>query len=726
VATRVATRLAKAASATAVILAAICAAGVALLPLPALALGFGAAAESATLGRPLDFSVALRLDPAETLEPACVAAEVTLGDRPLPREAVNVVVERGGAGPTRLRVLTSMIVDEPVVSVSITAGCGGSITRQYVLLADPPAALLAPSASGFAVAPVDVAALSPPFPPALPASRGGPGQLVADAGGNTAPLFFAAASSLAEADAQTAAGPAGRSPSASPEGPAPAVAARPSAASPAATPAPPATPDSAAPAAPRARPSAPAANRSAAQTVAQAAPPERRPAPTPRLRLDPPEPVLSPEELAVEAAIDAVAAAAAATRAATEAAQASARRIEELERAVEALQAQARAARDDNARMQTQLATAGGAGRFTMPLLVGVLVLGFLAAWLAWRLNELQRQRQAHWRAVAAPLAAPAPSRVPTAPSPFVTSEMAQPQSAPDHSSGAAARPPASSRIAPAWPPPVLAADSLPPPLADDEAPPGDPLASAPSAAVRPARMEPAEPASQRTQTLPYAAGRGADGARDVSIEELIDLEQQAEFFIVLGQDESAIDLLVDHLRQTGGGSPLPYLKLLEIHQRMGDRAAYERTRERFNHRFNAYAPEWGTSLQLGRSLEDYADVLPRLQQAWPRPLDAMAELEALLFRKSRGELFDLPAYREVLFLYALARDLLDRESVETGTVDVLLPLSADGFEPSGFETAPGVFDDRPTAPVDLDLSQPEEVRSSIFDPLDSTPSRSA
>ena len=39
---------------------------------------------------------------------------------------------------------------------------------------------------------------------------------------------------------------------------------------------------------------------------------------------------------------------------------------------------------------------------------------------------------------------------------------------------------------------------------------------------------------------------RPDDGApRDVSVEELIDLEQQAEFFVVLGQDEAAIDLLM-------------------------------------------------------------------------------------------------------------------------------------------------------------------------------------
>ncbi|HRD95045.1 MAG TPA: hypothetical protein PLA97_01420, partial [Rubrivivax sp.] len=204
-------------------------------------------------------------------------------------------------------------------------------------------------------------------------------------------------------------------------------------------------------------------------------------------------------------------------------------------------------------------------------------------------------------------------------------------------------------------------------------------------------------------------------------------------FFVVLGQDEAAVDLLVEHLRTTGGGSPLPYLKLLEIHHRLGDRAAYERTRTRFNHRFNAFAPEWGADLHGGRSLEDYPGVVPRLQQVWHRPLDAMAELEALLFRKSRGELFELPAYREVLFLYSLARDLMDREVTETGSVDLLLPLS-DGGEfgstsPAPFtglqgtpeQPPPPDFDSRPTAPVDFDISAAERS-ASIFGTLDELP----
>lgn len=421
----------------------------------------------------------------------------------------------------------------------------------------------------------------------------------------------------------------------------------------------------------------------------------------PRLRLDAAEtpPVVpSPSSAAVDEAFRAVAQAASAARAAASAASEAQARVGALETQVAQLRAEAERNREQAAALRARMADGEAAARSTWLPWLAVLALGVLSGWLGWRLRAAQQERDRAWRQAAA---VAEPPRPPTAASqlPMVTSEIMVPPLPP--------APPYPRRGAH-----VPAAAGFATTLAQP-APPSaaDPL--------------PAAPAVERTDIIAHGSDNGSP--RDVSIEELLDLEQQAEFFIVLGQEEAAIDLLVDHLRDTGGGSPLPYLKLLEIYHRRGDREAYERTRARFNHRFNAYAPDWDIDLQNGRSLDDYAGVVPRLQQVWPRPLDAMAELEALLFRKSRGELFDLPAYREVLFLYSLARDLLDREAVDTGNVDLLLPL-ADGGEFSAtsphpyfglerdlvFETyaaheAHEAHEDRPTAPVDLDLTQPDE-----------------
>lgn len=661
------------------------------------AAGFGVAPGSTQLGQPLDLRVPIRLDPGEGLEARCVSADVTIGERSLAPAAVRVAIEPTGVESARIRVVTLLPVDEPVVQVQIAAGCSARITRRFVIFADPPAPAVV-SAPAFAAAP---------------------------------PEAVAAGAGTAESPSSAPATPA-RPPEperASPALPAPRVAATPPDPERAAELARQRAERRAARRAEREARAALARERAAAQLRDRAeAPggpgqPVAAAAAAARLQLELAPRIASPEAQAVEEALAAVAEAASAARAAASAASASQARISALEREAAALREELRAGRSLNEQLRQQLASRS-AGLWTWPLLGLALLLGALALWLAWRLAAAQREVQASWKRAAAAADAPpapafttqlpteaTPSRQPTAPIPFVNSvvkvgdTLAQPITQPSR----------------AWPAPAAAA-SVPSTVAL----PRPPLAVEPEQASYEAiaRTEPMPPGSRPGESMP----------RDVSIEELLDLEQQAEFFIVLGQDEAAIELLAEHLRNTGGGSPLPYLKLLEIYHRRGDRDDYERTRTRFNHRFNAYAPEWGSDLTAGRSLEDYPSIQQRLIQVWPRPLDAMAELEALMFRKSRGELFDLPAYREVLFLYALARDLLDREAAATQSVDLLLPL-ADGTEFSATAPAPfitlapstdgaaGAEASAPLQTLDFDLSRGDADRpSSIFDTLDEVP----
>jgi pilus assembly protein FimV len=189
------------------------------------------------------------------------------------------------------------------------------------------------------------------------------------------------------------------------------------------------------------------------------------------------------------------------------------------------------------------------------------------------------------------------------------------------------------------------------------------------------------------------------EAQRAVSVDEQIDLEQQADFFIALGHDDAAIDLLLAHLRNTGGSAPLPYLKLLEMYRRRGERDDYELMRRRFNQRFNSVAPQWDDDASAGRDLEDYPGHVATLQSVWKRPLDAMAELEAMAFGRVDGqELLDLPAYQDVLFLYQTARTLHDDgRDVADVDVDVLLPLGGQGGSP--------MRQSEGTSRVDLDIS---------------------
>ena len=203
-------------------------------------------------------------------------------------------------------------------------------------------------------------------------------------------------------------------------------------------------------------------------------------------------------------------------------------------------------------------------------------------------------------------------------------------------------------------------------------------------------------------QHSPLSLGTGVP-QRPVSVEELLDLDQQVDFFIVLGQAQSAVDLLLSHVRATGGAYALPYLRLLQIYRQQGDEESYERTRDRFNQRFNAQAPDWHGDLAAGRCLDQYPDIIVRLQRAWVQPTHAVTELESLLLRRADLEPFDLPAFHDILTLHALVCDLpvmpvvpsaamqtpaaapapmaVPARTAPLNQVDVLLPLGEESLD---------------------------------------------
>lgn len=565
----------------------------------ALALGFGRIPESIAFGQSLDLSVPLRLDAGESLAPGCVQAEVHIGEQRLPPGALQVTLEPRSAGGDewRVRLRSATAVQEPLVAVNLAVGCNGSVSRQFVVFADPPST-------------------QPELPrPAL-------GQ---------PPAVAAAAQAIAPAPASMP------SPSKKPVRKAQADG-------------------------PRARTQAQAQGKSRTSVVAA-----RKPATqsaTPRLKLEEPEELLKAATLAVAAQDAALATAAQAASAAEAAASAAEQRMAMMEANMKSMRDDAGAQHASMELMRQRLAQSEDQGRMQSMLAAMVAALLLLVLWLGWRVRALQRERQAAWWQGAA-----------------VAEQAAQPPAEAEVLEEPAAAAPAASLDEP---------DTLPP-------------------MQRPASV------------LPVVAQAEESLTRPVSVDELIDLEQQAEFFLVLGEEDAAVDLLMSHLRSSGGTSPLPFLKLLEIDRRRGDRDAYERVRRRFSQRFNAVAPVWDADPEQGRELQDYPAVLAALQAAWPQPLDAMAELENLLFRKRSGELFELPAYRDVLTLYSVARDLHRQLDRQTDDVDVLLPLgSGEGGSPSIFDNLDSGYpesaaDDRPTAPVDLDLSEaPVSVRATL------------
>lgn len=581
----------------------------------ATALGFGTIRSSVTLGQPLSLAIPVHLDEGESLSANCASAEVVAGETKLPPGTVSVRVTQGrDASENVLRITTSSVVAEPVLTVTFNAGCPTRMTRTLVLLADPPLV----GTDNIVLAPPPVAAVVEPAeaPQAAP-----------DTSVSAAPVA-----------AQTRATPPRQ---ASPRPPrSTAAAVKPRAA--------PAKPIDAA-AAPR--PKATAAPRVAARTE-----------PKPRLRLEATE--VSYEQATVLAAQEQASAARATASAAEAAMVAAEQRMRAMEAEMKLLRADAKAQTEALLQLRQQMEQRDKPSTLTALLLGLAAALAVLVAWLGWRLHA---QAQA--------------------PQPDAWWDRAAVEEADD----VAAEFRESSRASVAGP-----LTAAPPPLAmDSESEP----------AGLDSMLSPPTVPAPTAVTIPPVSAREAEMSRAMSVDEQIDLEQQADFFIALGHDEAAIDLLMAHLRTTGGGSPLPFLKLLEIHRRRNQHEAYERTRVRFNQRFNGVAPEWDADPQAGRTLEDYPQVVRRLQAAWPKPLDAMVDLEAMLFRRGQGaELFDLPAYQEVLFLYQMARDLNQQGSEGIPDVDVLLPMGG-GVEPQPTPDD-GALELRPI----FHLSQPLEL----------------
>ena len=625
---------------------------IAVLAAPgANALGFGRVVNGTQLGQRLNFAAVLNLDADETLARECVAAEVFSGDNKLQPNQIRVTLEAGaGARERSVRITSTTLIDEPVLTVSVTLGCDARITRRFVAFIDPPTVNLAQAGPG-----ADSAILVPQRAD----SQLAPLLAIVQAAAPTASRFAPSAAQGKASGATTA----GRRVAASPKT--------------------------------GAREAGPASRRVAARKEGRA----RKPA-TPRVAAGPaiaPRAASGGPRLQLEttptlvaraasAATDAAAVAVlpAAAPAIDEPALALARerqRIVVLEEGLARLRGDSSATNKALAGLQARLKEAE-AERYANPLvyglawLSGLLMLALAALW--WR-QARGRKAVQWWAAPQAALPGAVAGSNPTG--------LAADPSPPDAQS-----PDSAAEVNTAFG------------IADVSAGVSERSASIPAWVSR-------SPAVALPVPVPVAA----EPMRELSVEELIDLEQQAEFFVVLGQDEAAIDLLMSHVRSDGGISPLPYLKLLEIYRRRGENEAYERIRERFNRRFNAYAPDWDSDLQQGRSLEDYPDIIARLNALWVTPARVMETLDASLFRRNKSDLtFELPAYRELLFLYSIARDLAEHGASEPmGDVDLLLPLAepeATVQPVSRLLARPGAADDfansdMMTMPLDLDVS---------------------
>lgn len=579
----------------------------------AFAIGFGRVTHHTSLGQTLEFTVPVTADGTEQLTAECVSAEVFLGDFRVPPGSVISQLEWSADSSVRvLRVSTTVRVDEPVVNVTLAAGCPPRLTRQFVLFVDPP-----PQPVQVLVESQQAVPEVPVAPPASVAGRADaqPGRVLSESRNDPV---------------------AGSQPPRSIEPRRTAKRSR----------------------AVKPAPAAAGALKLAKPRVNAAKAPSK-PKRSARLRLEPADrsaEVAAAEQAAASAAELAASVASAAALAASEAqaaAQQQREALQAMQKQMDSLKTQAEAADRNIAQMRLSLRESQ---EWSDRLLLAAWVLGAVVIALLAGVFWLVRQK------------APAPADKAT--SSWWNADSQRPAESTQFGAKA------------------VSAASMPPNVDDSQAWPSS--ASVQDTAVdvltavdsmRGYADEPvAEPAIDlKPKAAPFVS---ATELPWLSADELIDLEQQAEFFVALGQDGSAVSLLEQQLCGVGGGGAWPYLKLLEIYRRLEDRDSYERVREGLDRRFGPSPTGWTDGRTSGRPLDSYPEVTRRIESAWIEPAQAMRLIGSLMVHgDEESGLFDLTAMADLQSLYLLARASMASQPAEVDTVDFLLPLEPVGSE---------------------------------------------
>ena len=625
------------------------------------------------IGRPLDVRVQVLLAPGEDLSNLCIQTDVFYGDTQVSPNLVRTSPQRTAPDvESSVRVQSSLPVNEPFVTLYVKAGCGTQFTRRFVLLADlvnePLTAAAQPAAGPASTAAASVGSS------VLPRVDGAPG-----AGGTPA----------TRAPAEVTATPAGASQPRS------------------------STPTRAV--APASRP----------PSVVRRAPPRPPAAPVvPRLQLDPidlstgierdPTLKLSPLLLSEPTSSEETRAAAAqlwkSINASPEDILRDAQKLAALEAEVVKLreeQTRSQAALGD---LNTQLAQSQ-AQRFQnwlVYLLGACLLLALLAVMLVWRRRqEVVVQSSEASRAWWAPE--------------DEEKTLLVPLGSADQAAGQA------SDLTPLTPSGEGVDVDLDFDLDQDSSFGELNDRSGKSSVTQPMPATPMAEGALSNRDRREFSTSAIGVSRSVATEELFDVQQQADFFVSLGEDEQAIQVLKDHLMESHEPSALTYLDLFHIYHRLGRRQDYESLRDEFNHVFNAGAPPFDSYSQRGQGLESYETAFSRIQALWPQPR-VLDLIEQSIFRDStdsNSEVFDLEAYRELLMLHAIAKDLIQRDSSPPRAAGdfqhtAMQPLKAAGkVAPVVNKPTPAASDHQHTQPMGLGDIPPASSRLGLDINLD-------
>ena len=217
---------------------------------------------------------------------------------------------------------------------------------------------------------------------------------------------------------------------------------------------------------------------------------------------------------------------------------------------------------------------------------------------------------------------------------------------------------------------PMEFTSELPSPRANLTAPLLQPLpALPPLPALQPFPAAPSVPASARSVPVPPLVldDLQFDEIKLIAtpaVEEISDVMQEAEFWMSLNDALRAIEVLEPYATSTQSNSPLPWLYLFDLYRQVAQREKYDLLHQHFEHTFNCKIMSWSElELQLPnaptRSIEEVPHVMEKIVDLWGGH-QLIGYLESLLMDDRAGNRigFDLPVYREIMFLIAIAAEV--------------------------------------------------------------------
>ena len=183
---------------------------------------------------------------------------------------------------------------------------------------------------------------------------------------------------------------------------------------------------------------------------------------------------------------------------------------------------------------------------------------------------------------------------------------------------------------------------------------------------ARPWRSPAGLPMPQAPDAEREGPARSLAAAGQVQVDELLDHAHLADFFIGIGDHDKAIDIMRRALLEADRGpGALPCLYLLDLYRRGGRRQDYEGLLAERGMLLNARIPDWDEPTgPAPRDLLEYPRALARLSESWnsaacPHVIERMIAGDPLEPRVG----FELPAYRDLLELHALACELQRAEA---------------------------------------------------------------